>query len=54
MLLKIILMKRGKLNLLFELDYKEYIKKLEIKPEYLMQKTNTIDYLLNYLNLESN
>ena len=43
-----------KLNLLFELDYKEYIKKLEIKPEYLMQKTNTIDYLLNYLNLKSN
>ncbi len=43
-----------KLNLLFKLNYEEYINKLENKPEYLMQKTNTIDYLLNYLNLKSN
>ena len=43
-----------KLNLLFKLNYEEYINKLENKTEYLMQKTNTIDYLLNYLNLKSN
>lgn len=39
-----------KLNLLFKLNYKEYLNKLKNKPEYLMQKTQTINYLLNYLN----
>ena len=39
-----------KLNLLFKLHYKEYLNKLENKPEYLMEKTETINYLLDYLN----
>ena len=41
-----------RLNLLFNLNYEDYTKKLEKKHNYLMQNTNTIDYFLDVLKKE--
>ena len=38
-----------RLNLLLNLSYKDYLKKLDRSHNYLMHNTNTIDYFLEYL-----
>lgn len=39
-----------KLNFLFKTKYNNYIRKLNYPLNYIMQKNNTINYLLNFLN----
>lgn len=38
-----------RLNLILNLSYEEYLKKLQKKHDYLMQNTNTIEYFLEFL-----
>lgn len=43
-----------RLNLLFDLNYEDYLKKLEKKHDYLMKDINTVEYLLKFLRLKTN
>ena len=38
-----------KLNFLFEISYDNYIKEYQNKTDYVMSKTDTIDYFLKFL-----